>query len=104
MFKMCGPLAVFGDHSPLVFQNFHVLYAHVHHGFNGKSHPFLQWDSLARRPIIRNLRFLVEIASDAVKGALGRNSMERSYWFLESDVRVFRGFDGTFNPSRRHRR
>src|SRR5580704_5181292 len=58
--------AIRGDCRPVVFQDSHARPARVHHRFDGKHHSFLKPRPLAGRAIIRELRILVHLGSDAV--------------------------------------
>ena len=65
-----GKAAILGDDGPLVWQQFHVTFAGVDHGFNGEGHTRFNNDTGARAAVVQHLRVFVEDFADTMPTVL----------------------------------
>src|SRR2546426_1198696 len=68
-----GITAVQGDGGPVVAQNAELMTAGSDHRLNGEHHALFQDGAVPGLPVIRNLRFFVEFATDSVTYELTHN-------------------------------
>ena len=73
VFKLCRDVTVLSDSSPFIGKNFQVRFTQVDHWFDGEHHAFFYFQAFTKISIMQDLRFLVEIISDAMPTKLAHH-------------------------------